>query len=93
MFHLADIHWIALVLCVQMLVTDYIAFGSTTEPQVIWNYAICIVIWVIWLESNAKNFVDKFQVVKMFIGWICYLSSFWTSMTSPFKGIAMFFYF
>lgn len=48
--------------------------------------------WVIWLEMNARIFEDKFDDAASMWDRVCHLALFWTSVSTPFKGISFYYY-
>ena len=72
-----------------MLTINYKGLGRSKRSLVLWQAACIALIWVVWWERNARVFEDKARNSEALQDTIHFLTSFWASCTTIFKGISL----
>ncbi|GMP91138.1 hypothetical protein CsSME_00041961 [Camellia sinensis var. sinensis] len=90
-FGLGNVVWVAPKGCAQMLLFDFQTFGRSKRAKVLWSGVISAIFWVAWMERNARVFEGVVRDIDYLWDRARYLASFWTSASSIFRGIPLFF--
>lgn len=89
-FQLAELEWVV-PLCVLLLCIDFGGFGLNNK-KALSSCGVCVVICIVWLERNARVFEDKYKDWGGIFGiQIVIALLFWALVSSPFKGMLLFF--
>ncbi|KAK9269013.1 hypothetical protein L1049_000781 [Liquidambar formosana] len=87
---MADLRWVRPEHLHSMFEVDFRGFGWSNRAKVLWSSVILAILWVIWIERNARIFRDVYEDLDSIWDKVCFLASLWASVDKSFKDIPLF---